>query len=126
MAKILIVDDDPDFTNSTRIVLEKAGYNVINAISGDEGFKRAKEERPDLIVLDVIMDSVLDGVSMSQNMYDDPDMRDIPIVMVTSIANTDYAELFPTDEYIHIRAFLTKPVAPANLIKQVEKLLAKK
>jgi CheY-like chemotaxis protein len=126
MTKILIVDDDPDFTNSTRIVLEKAGHNVINAISGDEGFKRAKEEKPDLIVLDVIMDSVLDGISMSQRMHDDLEVRDIPIVMVTSIANTDYAELFPTDEYIHIRAFMTKPVAPANLLKQVEKLLAKK
>lgn len=65
MAKILIVDDDPDFTDTTRIVLEKAGHNVINATSGDAGFKRAKEEKPDLIVLDVIMDSVLDGVSMS-------------------------------------------------------------
>jgi CheY-like chemotaxis protein len=126
MAKILIVDDDPDFTDSTRIVLEKAGHNVINATSGDKGFKRAKEEKPDLIVLDVIMDSVLDGVSMSQSMHDDLDMRDIPIVMVTSIANTDYAELFPTDDYIHIQAFLTKPVAPASLLKQVDKLLAKK
>ncbi len=126
MAKILIVDDDPDFTNSTRIVLEKAGHNVINATSGDKGFKRAKEEKPDLIVLDVIMDSVLDGVSMSQTMHDDLEMRDTPIVMVTSIANTDYAELFPTDDYIHIQAFLTKPVAPASLLKQVDKLLAKK
>ena len=126
MAKILIVDDDPDFTDSTRIVLEKAGHNVINATSGDKGFKRAKEEKPDLIVLDVIMDSVLDGVSMSQTMHDDLEMRDIPIVMVTSIANTDYAELFPTDDYIHIQAFLTKPVAPASLLKQVDKLLAKK
>jgi CheY-like chemotaxis protein len=126
MAKILIVDDDPDFTDSTRIVLEKAGYNVINATSGDKGFKRAKEEKPDLIVLDVIMDSVLDGVSMSQSMYDDLEMREIPIVMVTSIANTDYAELFPTDDYLHIQAFLTKPVAPASLLKQVDKLLAKK
>lgn len=126
MAKILIVDDDPDFTDSTRIVLEKAGYNVINATSGDKGFKRAKEEKPDLIVLDVIMDSVLDGVSMSQNMHDDLEMRGIPIVMVTSIANTDYAELFPTDDYLHIQAFLTKPVAPASLLKQVDKLLAKK
>jgi CheY-like chemotaxis protein len=126
MAKILIVDDDPDFTDSTRIVLEKAGHNVINATSGDKGFKRAKEEKPDLIVLDVIMDSVLDGVSMSQSMYDDLEMREIPIVMVTSIANTDYAELFPTDDYLHIQAFLTKPVAPASLLKQVDKLLAKK
>lgn len=126
MAKILIVDDDPDFTETTRIVLESAGHTVLNATSGDKGFARAKEEKPDLIVLDVIMDSVLDGVSMSQSMYDDPEMRATPIIMVTSIANTDYAELFPTDDYIHIQAFLTKPVAPDSLLKQVEKLLAKK
>lgn len=126
MAKILIVDDDPDFTETTRIVLEKAGHTVLNATSGDKGFARAREIKPDLIVVDVIMDSVLDGVSMSQSMYDDPEMRSTPIIMVTSIANTDYAELFPTDDYIHIQAFLTKPVAPASLLKQVDKLLAKK
>ena len=126
MAKILIVDDDPDFTDTTRIVLEKAGHTVINAISGDKGFKRALEEKPDLVVLDVIMDSVLDGVSVSQHMHDNPETKDIPIIMVTSIANTDYAELFPTDEYIHINAFLSKPVSPSNLLKQVDKHLPKK
>ena len=123
MAKILIVDDDPDFQNATRIVLEKEGHAIISAESGNEGYRRAKEDRPDLIVLDVIMDSVLDGLSMSRQMYEDTEMRDIPIIMVTSIANTDYAELFPTDEYIHIRAFMSKPIDPAKLIKRVNKLL---
>jgi len=126
MAKILIVDDDPDFTDITRIVLEKAGHTIINATSGDKGFKRALEEKPDLVVLDVIMDSVLDGVSVSQRMHDEPETKDIPIIMVTSIANTDYAELFPTDDYIHINAFLSKPVSPASLLKQVDKYLPKK
>ncbi|MBU1660743.1 MAG: response regulator [Chloroflexi bacterium] len=125
MAKILIVDDDPDFQNATRIVLEKEGHTVISAKSGDEGYRRAKEERPELVVLDVMMDSVLDGLSASQQMYDDADVRDIPIIMVTSIANTDYAELFPTDDYIHIRAFMSKPIEPAKLIKRINKLLAK-
>jgi CheY-like chemotaxis protein len=124
MAKILIVDDDPDFQNATRIVLEKEGHAILSAKSGNEGYRRAKEDRPDLIVLDVMMDSVLDGLSMSRQMYEDTEMRDIPIIMVTSIANTDYAELFPTDEYIHIRAFMSKPIDPAKLIKRVNKLLA--
>lgn len=123
MPKILIVDDDPDFQNATRIVLEKEGHTIISAKSGDEGYKRAKEEKPDLIILDVMMDSVLDGVSMSRQVHEDETVQDIPIVMVTSIANTDYAELFPTDEYIHIRAFMSKPIDPTKLIKQVNKLL---
>ncbi len=125
MARILIVDDDPDFQNATRIVLEKEGHTTLSAKSGNEGYQRAKAEQPDLIILDVIMDSVLDGVSMSQQMQEDESTRAIPIVMVTSIANTDYAELFPTDEYLHIRAFLSKPIDPARLIKQINKLLAK-
>ncbi len=123
MSKILIVDDDPDFVDATRIVLEKEGHAVINASNGSTGFQTAGAEKPDLVILDVIMDSVLDGLSMSQQMYDDVTTRDIPILMVTSIANTDYADLFPTDDSIHIRAFLSKPISPAALIKQVNKLL---
>jgi CheY-like chemotaxis protein len=126
MAKILVVDDDSDFQNATRIVLEKEGHTIVKAKNGNEGYQRAQEDHPDLVILDVMMDSVLDGVSMSQQMYENESTRAIPILMVTSIANTDYAELFPTDEYIHIRAFLSKPIEPAKLIKQVNRLLVKK
>lgn len=124
MAKILIVDDDVDFRNAIKIILEKEGHTVIAAKSGNEGYQRAKSDQPDLIILDVMMDSVLDGVSMSQQAHDDDNIQGIPILMVTSIANTDYAELFPTDEYIHIRAFMSKPIDPVRLIKQVNKLLS--
>lgn len=124
MAKILIVDDDPDFQLATRIVLERAGHQVIAAASGDEGLARARAERPDLIILDVIMDTVLDGLSASDQMHEDPTLRNVPIIMVTSIANIDYAALFPTDEEIHIDAFMSKPIAPNDLIRQVNRLLA--
>lgn len=123
MARILVVDDDPDFVEMTRLVLERAGHQVLQAASGNEGYTRAKQEHPDLIVLDVIMDSILDGVSTSQRLHDDPELRHLPVIMVTSIANTDYAELFPTDEYIHIDAFLSKPITPAALLRQVNRLL---
>lgn len=125
MAKILIVDDDPDFLFTTRLVLERAGHQVMTAASGDEGFARAKTEQPDLMILDVIMDTVLDGLSTSDRMHDDPLLSNIPIIMVTSIANTDYAALFPTDDAIHIDAFLSKPIAPEELIRQVNRLLRK-
>lgn len=125
MAKILIVDDDPDFVRATRIILEKNNHETINADGGDAGYKMALEEKPDLVVLDVMMDTVLDGLSVSQRMHDDPVLRDTPIIMVTSIANTDYAELFPTDEYIHINAFMSKPISSEGLIRQVNKHLPK-
>ncbi len=123
MNKILIVDDDPDFVEATRMVLESAGYQVATAADGDEGLRKAKEERPDLVILDVIMKTVLDGLHMSQEMANDPEQHDTPILMVTSIANRDYAALFPTDEYIHIDGFISKPVSPDELLKRVSTML---
>lgn len=123
MAKILIVDDDPDFVTATRIILEKHGHSVISADSGEAGYQCARVEQPDLIILDVIMDTVLDGVSTSQRVHDDPQISQIPVIMVTSIANTDYAELFPTDEYIHINAFMSKPISAESLMRQVTRFL---
>ena len=124
MAKVLIVDDDPDFVEVTRAVLESAGHLVVSAADGDEGMVRVRQERPDLIILDVIMKTVLDGLHMSQRMADDPDCKRTPILMVTSIANSDYASLFPTDEYIHISDFVSKPIAPNDLLGRVDRLLA--
>jgi CheY-like chemotaxis protein len=124
MSKILIVDDDPDFVEATRIVLEQRGYEVISAVNGDEGLQAVRAQKPDLVILDVIMSSILDGLNVSQELHRDPDHSDIPIIMVTSIANTDYAALFPTDEYVHISAFMTKPVPSDQLLQQVRALLA--
>jgi CheY-like chemotaxis protein len=123
MSKILIVDDDPDFVEATRIVLEGAGYETVSAANGDESLKVVRAEKPDLIILDVIMSSILDGLNVSQQLQDDPEHKDIPIIMVTSIANTDYAALFPTDEYVHINSFLTKPVLPDRMLREVSRLL---
>ncbi|MHB0856861.1 MAG: response regulator [Anaerolineae bacterium] len=123
MAKILVVDDDPDFVEATRMVLEPEGYEIISAADGDEGLRQVRAQQPDLVILDVIMKSVLDGLNMSQQMADDPDQKNTPILMVTSIANSDYAALFPTDEYIHIDDFCSKPIAPADLVRRVKALL---
>ncbi len=123
MSKVLVVDDDPDFVEVTRAILERAGYQVVSAGTGDEGMRLADEEHPDLIILDVIMKTVLDGLDMSQRMAEHPEHRDTPILMVTSIANSDYAALFPTDEYVHIDDFVSKPIAPDDLLRRVSRLL---
>ena len=123
MAKILVVDDDPDFVEFTRIVLEREGHTIVSAAGGGEALDKIAEDTPDLIVLDVIMDTVLDGLSVSRELSEHADYKQVPIIMITSIANTDYAELFPTDEYVHLDTFLTKPVAPERLVKEVNRLL---
>jgi CheY-like chemotaxis protein len=123
MAKILVVDDDPDFVMATSIVLKREGHDVISASDGEEALQKVAAEAPDLIILDVMMSTVLEGLSVSRELSGHPQHRDIPIVMITSIATTNYAELFPTDEYIHLDTFLTKPVAPARLLREVNRLL---
>jgi len=124
MSKILIVDDDPDFINATRILMEHEGHQVKCATGGKIGYETVKEIDPDLVILDVMMESILEGISVSRKMHMNPDTSDIPIVMVSSIAQTDYAALFPTDEYIYIDAYLNKPVDPTMLIKKVRRVLA--
>jgi CheY-like chemotaxis protein len=123
VSKILVIDDDPDFVEVTRIVLEAEGHQVIAASSGDEGFQRTVDEQPDLVILDVIMDTVLDGLSTSHRMHDDPVIRHVPVIMVTSIASTDYASLFPTDEYVHVSSFMSKPITPKGLLREVNRAL---
>jgi CheY-like chemotaxis protein len=125
-AKILIVDDDTDFVLVTKTVLEHNGYEVVSAGTGNQGITMLARENPQLVILDVIMSSVLDGFTMSRRMAEDPAFKDIPVIMVTSIANTDYSTLFPADESVNINAFLTKPIKPADLIGKVKEILSER
>jgi response regulator RpfG family c-di-GMP phosphodiesterase len=125
-AKILIVDDDSDFVFATRTVLEQNGYAVTSAGNGNQGKAVLSREKPDLVIVDVIMSSVLDGLNLCAFMKDDTECKDIPVIMVTSIANTDYTNLFPSDENIEIDAFLTKPIKASDLTGKIEEILSRK
>jgi len=122
MAKVLVVDDDPDFVEIARTVLAAKGHVVITASNGDQGLARVRADKPDILLLDVMMASVLDGLHVSQVMRDDPELKAIPIVMVSSIASTPHAALFPTDEYVAVDGWISKPVSPAELLKTVAQL----
>jgi DNA-binding response OmpR family regulator len=123
--RILIIDDDPIYVKSTRAVLESRGYQVDSASNGDAGLAMMKQEMPDLVILDVMMDWVLEGVTVSQEMMDQQDLRRVPIIMVTSIRDSEYKGLFPQDQYLHINSWLDKPCAPGKLVSEVEKTLAR-
>ena len=123
MPKILVVDDDPDFVEWVKLVLADQGHQIVSAANGDLGLRMVGEQSPDLVVVDVIMSTILDGLRMSQEMRENVAFRQIPVLMVTSIANTDYAELFPTDEYVHMDDFLSKPIPPEVLRERVSTLL---
>ncbi len=121
-AAVLIVDDDPDFIEMTRTLLEGAGYRVLSAANGNEALACMRRQHPALVILDVMMEGLLDGLDASRTMRLDQNLQRIPIIMVSSIASSDYAGMFPTDEYLPADTFLSKPVNPARLLEEVRRL----
>jgi adenylate cyclase len=122
-AKVLVVDDDPDFVEIMRTILECNGYAVIAAANGQQAMARVKAEHPDLMLLDIMMSTVLDGLNVSEQLAKDPDARYMPVIMVSSIADTPHANLFPMEEMPHMDAWLSKPVDPDTLLRKVKELL---
>jgi len=120
---ILVVDDDPDFVEYTRIVLESQGYSVQTAATADTALRMMREDKPDLVLLDVMMSYVLDGLNVTRQMRDDPVLKTVPVIMISAIVSREEAGVFPTDEYLAVDAFMTKPVDPADLLQQVARLL---
>ena len=123
MHKILIADDDPDFAEVTRTVLQSHGYEVTTAASGGEALEAMRSDPPDLVVLDVMMATVLDGLSVTYAMKADSHLKTIPIIMASSIGSSQQAGMFPTDERIPMDAWMAKPVAADELLRKIAKLL---
>ncbi len=123
MSKILIVDDDPDFVLICRTVLESAGYQVLEAATGSQGLAVMRQEKPDLVLLDIMMSTTLEGVDVSKEIASHPDLQGTPVVMISSIATTEYAAEFPDEERIPIDAWISKPIQPKVLLNVVKRFL---
>ena len=118
--KILIVDDDADLVLANRLVLESAGYAVDEASNGAECLEKLSVSLPDLVLMDVMMTNPLDGYLTTQQIFDDESMRGVPIVMISSIATSQYAASFPTNQFLNILEFVSKPIDPETLKKKVK------
>lgn len=126
--KILLVDDDPDFLEATRIVLaSRPEYEVLTALNGSEGLRMARELRPDLIVLDIIMPDP-DGFKVCQELKGDPEFAKTPIIMLTSLAQKISDTHYSMAEALSLEAddYIDKPVAPTELLERVNKLLSRR
>ena len=115
--KVLIVDDDPDLVEVMRTALESDGFEVISAADGTQGLNLMRQEKPDLVFLDVIMAHPTEGVDVSTTMKEDPELWDIPVVMLTSIVDTEYLGHFPTDRPLAVDQFLTKPLPLSEVLR---------
>lgn len=129
MAKILIIDDDPDMVLALRLCLEDAGYEIIEAGSGNEGLEKVKSENPDLIVLDAMMDTATEGFQVALTLRSpDPESeytlyRQIPILMLTAIHTTTPLRFGPDEDYLPVDDFIEKPLEPDLLAQKVKELL---
>jgi CheY-like chemotaxis protein len=124
MAKVLVVDDDPDFVRVTTKVLEKAGHEVASAANGAKALQAMRKDPPDVVLLDIMMSYILDGLDVSREMSVDPALKGIPIIMVTSLTGVKGSGAFPTDEYVPVDEWLSKPVDPETLLARVNRALA--
>jgi two-component system alkaline phosphatase synthesis response regulator PhoP len=124
--KILIIDDDKDYGDALRIVLESNGYAVDHVLNIDEGIKTTKEYRPNLIILDVMMDKHTDGFDFCYSMKHDEEFKHIHILMVTAVTEKTGFKFSPeTDgEYLEADDYAAKPIGASELLSRVNKLIA--
>jgi CheY-like chemotaxis protein len=125
-AKILVTDDDQDIRDSLQAILESEGYAVVTAADRNEGMDKIKAEKPDLMILDVMMTSWQDGFEMARELKQDPEYKDIPILMLTGVKDKtglDFKSSAGDPTWNPVEGFLEKPVAPDHLIAEIKKLL---
>ncbi|MCQ9205649.1 MAG: response regulator [Omnitrophica bacterium] len=124
--RILIIDDDVDFIESTRVVLETKGYEVFSAQNKQEGLKEIKSISPNLIILDVMMDKMSDGFELAREFKADAKHKNIPILMLTAVgAKTGFkfSAVGGDNAWLPVDDYCEKPIEPKKLIEKVEKLL---
>jgi CheY-like chemotaxis protein len=129
MAKqtIVVIDDDPDLVEATKVILQGAGYTVHAAYSGQEGLARVRHGGVDCVLLDVMMAQDTEGFHVAQELKADPKTAGIPIIMLTSVSQKTGFEFSPeTDkDYMPVEVFLDKPVDPKRLLEAVAGVLKK-
>ena len=123
-ARILLIDDDHDFVEATRTVLESGPYEVIVAYDGDEGLAKLEEEQPDLVLLDIIMPT-RDGFQVCEKLKGDPELWHIPVIMLTSLSQRISDTAYSVLDGLMLEAddFIDKPVRPTELLARIARLL---
>lgn len=124
-AKILLVDDDPSFVTAMTPVLESKGYKVEAAYDSEEAMEKIEMLKPDLILLDIMMERLTAGFDLCYRLKHDPEMKKIPVLAVSAITEKTGFKFSPAtdEEYFEADGYVEKPVKPADLLERIEKLL---
>ena len=119
--KIMVVDDDQDIVESITIILESAGYEFKSADCSFQCFEILRKEKPDLIVLDIMMETIFEGFNVVYELKANPEYRLIPIVMVSSISK--HMGFNVDKDFLQVDEFMEKPILPNEFLKNIEKLI---
>ncbi len=119
--KILLVDDEPDIVSVTVMRLEASGYEVITAEDGSSGYELAKSEKPDLIILDLML-PLMDGYQVCRLLKFDAQYKDIPIIMLTAKSQQEDKEW---GEKVGADLYMTKPYEAKELLEKIRQLMEK-
>lgn len=123
--KILVIDDDPDLVQALEVILGREGYESLAAYGGEEGLAAARSQKPDLMILDIMMEGT-DGFQVAKTVAADPEIKGIPVIMLTAVGDhaqdTSYA---PQDAIKSLEAddWFTKPVDPEALVGRIKELV---
>ena len=125
MAKILIIDDDKDFQNTTRIVLESSDFEVVSAYDAEEGLQKVQSESPDLVILDVMMPNDFEGFEVARKVREELKMQKLPIILLTAVHGAKKVpyRFAPDEQWLPVDYFYDKPVAPDVLVAKVKEYL---
>jgi CheY-like chemotaxis protein len=126
MAKVLLVDDDVDLVNMNRLVLEKRGHKVTAAYSAQEARAALQKARPDIAVLDVMMESVSAGFDLARDVH--AMLPDLPMIVLSGVHEATGVpfRFEPEGEWLPVLKFLDKPVEPVRLAEEIEAVLKTK
>lgn len=125
VAHILIVEDDADIVEAMKIILEGDRYKVEWAMDSNEAWQHMQEQRPSLIILDVMMRTPDEGFQLAYQLKNDPQYATIPILMVTSVSQKTGFRFSPDSDgdFLPVDGFIEKPVQPQELLDNVKQLL---
>lgn len=126
-AKIVIIDDDSDYLFTMETFLNRNGFETLTAENGQEGLDLIEKERPDLILLDVMMQSIYSGLEICKRLRSNPELKDIPIIGISGMGNALGVRLdkWGDDEYFNVDEYYEKPVDREKLLERIKVRLAK-
>jgi DNA-binding response OmpR family regulator len=125
MHKILIIDDDKDLQMTTRMVLEKEEFSVVSAYDPEEGLQKVQSEKPDLVILDVVLAQGYEGFDVARKIREELKMRELPIILLSAVhalKKVPY-RFAPHEQWLPVDYFYDKPVEPQVLVNKVKELL---